>query len=248
MQHLSEEEIALYAEALSNGNYTELPGHIKKHIAECDQCAAEAVDLYDIIKSAESFSLKAKKLSKMLYAMGIAATALILITLTLIFTHSQDFDSSSVKYAQKKIELKKHLPSKKILVDTFLDPTPKQFHQKSPKQNLLAQAYKPNANLENLAERFKGSLRSQDTNIKTPHTLVVTKSKQIVLEWEIYPKTTLYIELYNNIGEKILEKQTSENKSNIEEKLSLGLYYWKLFTEDFDLLFCGRILVKELSP
>ncbi len=246
MQHLTEEEIALYAEALSSGYLTSMPMHIKKHVAECDQCAAEAVDLYDIIKSVDSYSAKVKRPAKMLYIAGIAATALIFITLTLIFTHNKDLDSSSFKYAQKKIELHKKLPSKKIKADTL--PNQMQITVKPLEKKLIAQAYEPNKNLEKLSERFKGNLRAQDTNIKTPHTLVVTKSNRIVLEWEIHPKTTLYLELYNNRGEKILEKQTSENVIEIEEEYSPGLYYWKLFTEDFDLLFCGRILVKELSP
>lgn len=246
MQHLTEEEIALYAEALSSENFLGLPAHIKKHIAECDQCAAEAVDLYDIIKSDNSYGSKVKKTSKTLYLAGIAATALILITLTFILTNNQNFDTNSFKYAQKKSELQKHLPSKKVLIDTLLHTTPKP--QKTSNQKLIAQAFKPNSNLEKLAERFKGNLRAQDTNIKTPHTLVITKNKKIILEWEIQPKTNLYIEIYNNEGEKIAEKQTSENKIEIEEKPSPGLYYWKLFTEDFDLLFCGRILIKELSP
>lgn len=246
MQHLTDEEIALYAEALSSGDHTGLPVHIKKHVAECDQCAAETVDLYDIIKSVDSYSTKAKTPAKMLYISGIAATALIFITLTLIFTHNKDLDSRSFKYAQKKIEFHKKLPSKKNNYDTL--PIQKQIPIRPPGKKLIAQAYEPNENLEKLSERFKGSLRAQDTNIKTPHTLFVTKNKKVILEWEIHPKTNLYIEIYNNNGEKIFEKQTSENLIEIEEILSPGLYYWKLFTEDFDLLFCGRILVKDLSP
>ena len=51
--HLTEEELALYAEALNRGDLSNVSSSIRQHIAECDECAMEAINISDILSEEE---------------------------------------------------------------------------------------------------------------------------------------------------------------------------------------------------
>ncbi len=51
--HLTEEQLAQYAEAYILDSLDALPIDIRKHIHECDQCSVEALHLIDILKNEE---------------------------------------------------------------------------------------------------------------------------------------------------------------------------------------------------
>lgn len=52
-EHLTEEQLAQYAEAYILDSLDALPIDIRKHIHECDQCSVEALHLIDILKKEE---------------------------------------------------------------------------------------------------------------------------------------------------------------------------------------------------
>ena len=53
IEHLTEEQLAQYAEAYILDSLDALPTDIRKHIHECDQCSVEALHLIDILKKEE---------------------------------------------------------------------------------------------------------------------------------------------------------------------------------------------------
>ncbi|MFW6202759.1 MAG: hypothetical protein ACOC30_00510, partial [Marinilabilia sp.] len=66
----------------------------------------------------------------------------------------------------------------------------------------------------------------------------------LFLEWTNKEKEELIIEILDNKGDRILRDVTTGNRYRVEN-LGNGLYYWKLISSDYDLLFCGRIRVGD---
>ena len=49
-EHLTEDQVAQFAEALNSKKEAELPGEWKKHVAECDQCAFAVIVVSGLIE------------------------------------------------------------------------------------------------------------------------------------------------------------------------------------------------------
>ena len=101
-----------------------------------------------------------------------------------------------------------------------------------------------NEKLEKLVERFQGNLRNDtDVRVKTPVTIRHNEGS-VVIKWENPDRKRLIIEVFDNQGERIFEAETRDQEYTLRN-LSKGLYYWKLISgKEFDLLFCGRILIE----
>jgi hypothetical protein len=310
IKHLTEEEIAICAEALDKGNYQSLPHNIREHVAHCDQCADEILMVADIAKDKDLFlkpeAPKKDKAQKIIaWSVSVAAAiALILLLIdisdstlkkgetlltqeTISPKQDSDQDSSTAKTDQttETADSEKQEPvspsgsneiqkssdkeliaksNQKISEQTEEDksmpataaPTgqmpstgapssgvPPHLREKADTLKFLAH-FEPNEELEKLTERFKGNLRSTDEiEVISPLSLSCSKSS-ITIKWKNPQKKRLIIEVFNNKGERILETETTEEVYTLQN-LNNGLYYWKLISEDFELLFCGRIEVNN---
>lgn len=313
-KHLTEEEIAICADALDNGNYQSLPHSIRNHVAHCDQCADEILLVADIAGDKElTLTPEAPKQDKaqkiIAWSASVAAAiALILLLIDLSdntlkqgeslltqkttsgdkqteakdsfpgettqhteTTLSEKKSSGSIskrvetnestnnqfiaKNAKKAIEQSrenKHsesLPPKEApatqMSSAEASPSGVTPHLKEKADTLKFLAhYKPNEKLEKLTKRFKGNLRSTDgIEVISPLTLSCSKSS-ITIKWNNPQQKRLIIEVFNNNGERILETETIKEQYTLQN-LENGLYYWKLISEDFELLFCGKIVIKS---
>jgi hypothetical protein len=175
--HLTDEELAICADAINNERYDSLPEHIRQHLANCSDCANELMIISEIALAVE-----------------------------------EDLSETKNTYI--------HRPDEKEM------------------------AYAPEKTLEQLFQNMQGQYRSESIVIKTPHTLQIKKSTTDILRWLNPKKEKLIVEIFNNKAEEIMEKETNAESINIPE-LSEGLYYWKLISKDFDLLFAGKIMVVE---
>ena len=88
--HLTEEELALCADALSADKYNELPASLRNHLKTCDSCANEVIQVQAILQTAENEAegpvpVHKKKILKMpaYWLMGAAASVVLLIGLGL---------------------------------------------------------------------------------------------------------------------------------------------------------------------
>jgi hypothetical protein len=88
---------------------------------------------------------------------------------------------------------------------------------------------------------MQGNYRGESIDVTTLPELKYAKGTK--LEWNNPEKQVLYVELFNNSGEKIKEITTNESNYHLP-MLQPGLYYWKLINENYDLLFVGKIIVK----
>lgn len=285
-QHLTEEEVAICAEALERNEYNSLPPEMRKHLFVCDECADEVLMVADIAENVD-FSWSSKNPGKdkvqriIAWSVSIAAAAA-LILLVIDINQSADPQNGAR--------------------DTFItqaDPeqeteSPEENHgerdcQKTEKESLIADnnkgekqperdddmpaatspaeegpatsalppeteepadtlkflaSFEPDEELERLVSRYEGNLRDTDNVKVTTTPLTITSNNtSVTINWENPEKKRLIIEVFDNNGNRILEDETNDEQYIIEN-ISEGLYYWKLISSNFDLLFCGRIVVE----
>ncbi len=101
--------------------------------------------------------------------------------------------------------------------------------------------FEPDPSLEQLYQNMQGAFRGHQVRVISDKEVHFSQDTQ--LQWENPQSQTLYLELFNNRGEELISITTSEESYTLPS-LDQGLYYWKLISEDFDLLFVGKILVK----
>ncbi|MCF8302757.1 MAG: hypothetical protein K9I94_05720 [Bacteroidales bacterium] len=270
MRHLSEEEIAQYADALKNGRFKDLPRYIRQHVKECDQCSTEILAIYDLITNEdkgdlktteeELFSLPKRSFRETWFA--IAAGFILLIGIGgffLLFNKSPEKPELAEQYLENAADtLETQVTDTVPEITTPAEEIPekedaeRQTQESSTEKEirkereLLAQAYKPNPDLEVLVNRFdESAYRGNEVEVTTALHITVKRGQNIKLTWKNPAQEELTVELLNNNGERLLEKYTLKEKVSIEKRIAPGLYYWKLYNTDFDLLFAGKITVEK---
>ena len=117
--HLTEDQIAIYAEALSSGTESSVPDEWRNHVAECDMCAQEVTMVSQLVDEEDdeeepgnnqltkksAFSLISKKF---FVRFGWAASILLIlgagIFFTIELTNNHQTDIASLKESQIPID------------------------------------------------------------------------------------------------------------------------------------------------
>jgi len=256
MKHLSAEELAIYVEALLNDSIDKVPQEIINHIAECDECASDAIGLYEIEKDGVQVAAKKPKI-RFMYMASAAVAASLLVFLLInfdVFKSSEKGNPIISGNDFPKDTAEEIIDTVKEDIEDTLNKPEKPSEEQKPteiikrdlkpeKEILLAANFQPNSNLEGLVDRYRGTLRGEEIEVITPIELRIKENKPIVLKWNTEEDIELSIEVFDNQEVKIDDTTTTEE--NYKAKISTkGLYYWKLFNEDFDLIFCGKIVVE----
>lgn len=257
-EHLTDEQIALCAEALSKKNVNSLPNSLQQHLNQCDECANQVTLVSEL---SESITLEAESESKtrkigLTYRISAAAVILVLIGLgfykgkplkqeqsiaqTTVDSILIEKSSSELK-TNENVEIA-HVENKSNNNSEIEEPkNPEIIQSETNSTELLA--YASNADMEKLVERFNsGAMRGNDIKVLSP-ILVSGKTNEIILEWTNEEEQELIVEFFDNKGNKLNEQTTTQSRIQPKNLTNKGLYYWKLINEDFDLIFCGKIRV-----
>lgn len=254
--HLSEEQVALFAEALNSGELSNLPESVVKHYKQCNECAQEVLFVSQISQDLDDVQTYEKQ-DKTNYFYWIGAAAAIVILFGIVQFFNSDSDTTKIVENSKpeidsiKIEEKaQSADSANVLAEMEvtkkqlkpLKKTSKPETKNTNSENLLA--YATNDDLEQLVERYKqGALRGDEISVKSP-IHITSNVNDLTLEWTNTNQQELIVEFFNNKGEKLFEEITTDESLKLQKTEKKGLYYWKLINEDFDLLFCGKISLK----
>lgn len=253
-KHLTSEEIALYAEALQANRKEKVPQAIRDHVKNCDACAEEVISVQEIIARQDDDSKKTTHRSARIKAVmwvPVAAGLTLLIGIggyLLFYNQSQVPESTPQKViaAMDSIMMENKKTGDTLVVEDTLttresDPQKTQL----PGKKLIAAAYEPHPRLEMLAKRYKDAgFRGEAVKVKQENIIKVVPNEPIELSWTNPSGKQLTVEIYDNKENRIQEVMTSEESVSIGSGLDRGLYYWKLFNAEFDLLFCGKIRVE----
>ena len=253
-KHLTSEEIALYAEALQYNRKEKVPQAIRDHVKNCDACAEEVISVQEIIARHNVDSKKkTNKLAriKAVRWVPVAAGLTLLIGIggyLLFYNQSQVPESTPQKIiaAMDSIEMeKKYTGDTTMGEDTLTTRENEPPKTQEPGEKLIAAAYEPHPRFEMLANRYKDAgFRGEAVKVKQENIIKVLPNKPLELSWINPSGKQLTVEIYDNKGNRIKEAVTAEESVTIGSGLDRGLFYWKLFNAEFDLLFCGKIRVE----
>lgn len=245
--HLNEQDIAKAAEALSKGHYNLLSQETKEHLSQCDECAMEVQTVSSIVDEiqAPKNQKNHKSINIIKVLSGIAACTLISVGVWKVLldkkeapiyveaetsldtfitnrdtTNNSDTPKDSIQYTKEEITINEALQNKDLV------------------------AFQSHKELENLVHRFEeGNLRGK-ADIHFPNKDITVSLDKTRMQWKNPNKEELIIEFFNNNGDKLFELNSSEEDANLKLD-KIGLYYYKVLNEDFDLIFCGRLKVTE---
>ncbi|OYT11780.1 MAG: hypothetical protein B6I18_02970 [Bacteroidetes bacterium 4572_112] len=259
IRHLTEQEIATYAEYLNEGTLDKISSEEKEHIKNCDACNNEIIAVADILeqmhKSVVEESITnniglniSKKKSVINYTLiGIAAS--IILAAVIIMLLSEKEASIKPRIAdQQAIEQDIYTPviDSNSTEEVVVDVTEKEELEITipdviEEEELLA--YICNDDLEQLSARYNTALRG-DIEITTDSIVEIAAGTPYMLQWNTSEAGEEFIiEIYDNKAQLIIEESV-HNSYEIRSELKEGLYYWKLINSDFDLLFCGKIIIR----
>lgn len=240
MEHLTEQEVAQCAEAIREGNYTSLPHAIKEHLANCDDCANEVAMVAELANDIGGTTPKKNKKSIRLWLTisGAIAASLTLLIIGNYFIINTNNDLPTQNNQLAKVDSASQNTDTSFISTKEKDTAPQKI---VPVRKEILAAYTPNKDLEKLAENFKQAYRGEEITVETPSEINLPGVDS--LKWINNNASKLTVVLLNNKGETVISAANQGNGIKIPT-LTSGLYYWKLINEDFDLLFCGKIMVK----
>lgn len=254
-KHLTEQEVALCADAINGNTFNSLPEEIREHIAICDECASEVLAVAEVARELSAENKKGKQFKLTTgRIIALVTSAAAIIVFAVVFTNHQYKTFNSV---EKPIASNDSLTSGKsdsVLVKDVEKTN--QTSQKSQKDNIesekpasykektgeLLASYEPNSELEKLYENYASEYRGDDISVISERIVRVPANDSLM--WSNPSGEILNVDIFNNQGIRIITISSDSNGIKIPA-LNDGLYYWKLINQDFDLLFVGKILCEK---
>ena len=243
-RHLTEEGVALYADALLLQRSDELPTSLREHVEGCLECEMQIMGVYEISKKLgpvsvstphpyfdrESSGNKVRELAARYttyyrIAAVIGGAALLAAGYYALMngsTHEPTIISQQNKPAQQ----------------TVVEQPKATAAPKQETAQLLADNFAESSNLEDLTH---GEFRSTTVEVLSPSVGQAVR-QPIVFQWKNMDEPVT-IKILSNKERTLVSSTVKGNSYTFKKKLSQGLYYWKLESEK-ELLFVGKFLVK----
>lgn len=238
LSHLTEEDTALYVDALKLDRVHELPADIRSHVQACDQCKADILALHEMMPN-EMYPAGMKHpyfdttvhepnvhylFPSYRVAAAVAGVALVGAGYYYIASsHSPESITSN------------HPSSTLTQEPVHRQPAPQKMETEG---NLLAANFEPSPNLEGLVQN---DFRSTSIEALSPVVGKVT-SQPITFKWKNYDGLVT-LKVLTNKEETVFTSTTEASNLTMKRNLVPGLYYWKLETDE-ELLFVGKFIVK----
>lgn len=256
--HISDPAAALYVDSLLQDDLSPLPGEVLEHVEACPGCKDKILDLFLFLKnpdSAEAVSTQEKIVAlpqrrvRRFYARKAAAVfficALVLTAYFLIY--KGDFFSGRRVPADKGSDVPAQVTENREesrgeaagqgaedQKAPGVETSGKASRYKLPPVN-----YRVNPNLENM---IGSQSRGEVVQVHSPLNNVDLKY-EILFSWEEIKLKQLRLKILDNRSEILFDYPVKGNRVVFKERLSPGLYYWKLESQH-DLLYVGKFFIR----
>lgn len=242
-RHLTHEAIALYVDALKLDRVDKLPDSIRNHVAECQRCKQEVIELeslvddrvYRNLDSHPTFGpVQAKRGFPLVYR--IAATILIVIGigsaayLLGLFEGNQTVKPSTAS---------RQIAPPAVRSDSSKASISPEVNKSVERKADLAANFTPSPNLEGVVG---SALRAEEVNVVSPSISAVVHGN-VVFRWETGVKPPFTLKVLNNREVEEARVSLNAHRYVLRKHLNDGLYYWKLEAGG-ELLYVGKFLVK----
>lgn len=274
-EHLTEEQIALFAEAINSGTAYTLPTPWRAHVDSCAQCAFEVTAVSELVDAEQDTAQSPVKTSssnwflshKRLAWFGIAASIMLIAVLGYFFMQERVNKQGGILADSKEQPTTDSRPNpdsnnkdKASLVNVAdtsktgentqivvgVEESDLTRNESEPTQSAGQNqlAYLPQKHLEALTQRFtNGNMRSEQGAFSYPAIIRADSGESISIQLDSAQNEAVILEFLDNTGQKLFEVNTSEHRYQVQKLQSPGLYYYKVISQEFDLLFCGKIII-----
>lgn len=246
--HLDENALAYYAEYL-RGLHDSVPESDREHVERCARCRQEIAEidhLLDQVKEAEVPYGKSRRPVRWKTAVRLAgAVAAVFVLAWLIqWFMKEPIEQERIAGPTDSLLIESPTGQDSTRADTVALPEavpPEPADTDVHDTIRYAEAFKPHPGLEALVGiRYRNVVQVQ---VKTPQDVTLQPGDTLLLIWDPLPEDTYQVRLVNNRDEAVLLTDPSkEHRVLIPLRLSPGLYYWKLETEE-ELVQAGRVKV-----
>lgn len=240
--HLSENGIALYVDAVKLERIDNLPRVIIDHVEECEECKMKVMHVVEIMaeqpydETIQHPFFGAKELVSSPYSVVYRIAAVFVIA-AFIGTFYYFLADGMHGTMQNERSLSTQQQTQTPVSFDSLAVEQKRSPAKST-DDLIAANSEPSANYEDLVQT---QFRSTTFEIVSPEIGEIVQNP-VTFRWKQYEKR-ITIKILSNKELTLVSTTLSGDSFTTSKKFSPGLYYWKLETDN-ELLFVGKFLVK----
>lgn len=236
-EHLSDEGVALYVDALRLKTVSQLPSSVRDHVAECRECKKSVTGLFTLlddtdysdVESHPFFTVSRAAGSRFSFLMKIAAVVVGILSLATLSYLVGPFRPREVTNGTSQ-------EARGGGMDTS-----RESHTGA----------KPEAN-EDFAANFAASpnlddfvndrSRSKEFVVLSPGNGAAVGPNEI-FRWRKAAGTLHTMSILDNKGHTVVTGIATDSGYALKQRLTPGLYYWKLEDES-ELLYVGKFIVK----
>ena len=231
--HLSEEGIALYVDALKLNRANELPSDVSVHVENCDVCKEQVIGVFELLKDEvypvdlkhPFFDRSIREPFPLYSSYRIAA---VVAGAALLGGGYFYFMNQSPTHTSIKADSQLHA----------ISPIDSQQSQIKNSEILIADNFSESANMKDL---MKIEFRSSAIQVLSPSNGETVK-QPVIFKWN-NNNEPVRIKILTNKEVISTTATVTGSTFTLFKKLTAGLYYWKLETEN-ELLFIGKFIVK----
>lgn len=236
IRHLDEQEISLYADALTLDSVDRLPLRILDHAADCRHCKQEVLQLYRVVRRLEKRPVGTHPFfntsrviehhgGNLYYRIAAMVTLVIGVGITSFIIFRGQDNPKPVEFAQNPTQTVAQLPN--------VSRAP------SKTSELLAANFEPSANMEDL---IRTNFRSEALTVLAP-----ANGKDahfpLAFRWDGNSKDRYVLRIMTNKENEVLRVAVGSRGYTLREALAPGLYYWILQT-DGEAVHAGKFTVR----
>jgi hypothetical protein len=257
--HLSEEHIAQYVDAMQADRMNEIPSNHVEHVENCTQCHTGIVDLYslseqlstltDSTKEAPQQNTITRRIIRIALAASVAGFAIYFYFLNstpinspIANTLRQEEIRATPNTLQKEIADKVPTPKSNTVKEGVKSskPSEKKTIKKPKPDNLYAANLIPSDDFEAL---IGTDLRSEAIkNIKPELDTHFKPNEMITFSCNYEKNGLLYVTVLNNREDKITKPVRIDSTYSINTVSEPGLYYWTIEYKE-ELLHVGKFFI-----
>jgi hypothetical protein len=249
-EHLTDDAVYLYVDALKLGRETELSPEVLDHVADCLECKQNIQTIVDLVSEQDYHTRiphpyfdqkKIYRISSYSTITRLAAAIIIgfgVVFLAYILIPEGDkpiaIEDSTEETTEITVEKMQPIPPDIISPETLpiIPPVPRE------PADLYAANFEPSPFYENLIHQ---QFRSPAVRVRTPEP-GVDISDTVHFSWESRTPISLLLRIHDNTGAIVWETTTDRGSVTYSDDLDPGIYYWRLESED-ELLYVGKFTV-----
>ncbi len=260
-KHLNDQDVALYVDALLKDDISGLSDMVLTQVENCPSCKDEILDVFLTLKNTGSTKrltpLKTiippedKKIIRQppyrLISRIAASFFMLALLLTFYFSvvHPHFFQKTekslalSTSSSKPATQEEQNEPEFQSEIKSISQKGSKNDSALKKIQNTQKPNFKINPNLEFMVN---SQFRNETIKVNSPVNKATFRGK-ILFAWESFSPSSIQLKILNNKNDIIYQYTLNQSEFVLKEKLSPGVYYWKLESHT-DLLYVGKFFIK----